>query len=147
MKGATDVVPFRGSRANGKTLNAGPDLLDLLEGEQLEGSGFKGELPGTQLEDGPVEIQTPPDPRTGTTVRIFDRSSGFMRSLRTSPIEANARVSNLVSGHLRDYMRCVDQPQPLFPARIDCDSRYPRGPYARQILLPQSASSSWLTLR
>ena len=37
--------PVSRGRANGKDLDAGPDLLDSLGGEQLEGSGFEGEIP------------------------------------------------------------------------------------------------------
>ena len=33
------------ARTNGKNLDAGPDLLDSLGGEPLEGSGFEGEIP------------------------------------------------------------------------------------------------------
>ena len=35
---------------NGKSLDAGPDLVDLLGGEQLEGSGFEAELPEPDFE-------------------------------------------------------------------------------------------------
>ena len=37
-------------RANGKGLDADPDLLDLVGGEQLEGSGFEGEIPELDFE-------------------------------------------------------------------------------------------------
>ena len=37
--------PVSRARTNGKDLDAGPDLLDLLGGEDLEGSGFEGEIP------------------------------------------------------------------------------------------------------
>jgi hypothetical protein len=37
--------PISRARTNGKDLDAGPDLLDLLGGERLEGSGFEGEIP------------------------------------------------------------------------------------------------------
>ena len=37
--------PVSRARANGKDLDAGPDLLDPLGGEELEGSGFEGEIP------------------------------------------------------------------------------------------------------
>jgi len=38
------------TRANAKSLDAGPDLLDLLGGEQLEGSGFEMEIPEPRSE-------------------------------------------------------------------------------------------------
>ena len=37
--------PVSRARINGKDLDADPDLLDLLGGEDLEGSGFEGEIP------------------------------------------------------------------------------------------------------
>ena len=37
--------PVSRARANGMDLNAGPELLDPLGGEELEGSGFEGEIP------------------------------------------------------------------------------------------------------
>src|SRR5437867_6091725 len=37
-------------RANGKGLDADPDLLDLVGGEQLEGSGFEAEIPELDFE-------------------------------------------------------------------------------------------------
>jgi len=37
--------PVSRARTNGKDLDAGPDLLDSLGGEDLEGSGFEGEIP------------------------------------------------------------------------------------------------------
>ena len=37
--------PVSRARANGKSLDAGSDLLDSLGGEDLEGSGFEGEIP------------------------------------------------------------------------------------------------------
>ena len=37
--------PVSRARTNGKNLDAGPDLLDSLGGEDLEGSGFEGEIP------------------------------------------------------------------------------------------------------
>ena len=37
--------PVSRGRANGKDLDPGPDLPDLLGGERLEGSGFEGEIP------------------------------------------------------------------------------------------------------
>ena len=37
-------------RPNGKGLDADPDLLDLVGGEQLEGSGFEAEIPEPDFE-------------------------------------------------------------------------------------------------
>ncbi len=37
--------PLSRARANGNDLDADSDLLDLLGGEPLEGSGFEGEIP------------------------------------------------------------------------------------------------------
>ena len=42
--------PVSRARANGKDLDADSDLLDLLGGEPLEGSGFEGEIPGPGFE-------------------------------------------------------------------------------------------------
>jgi len=38
------------TRANAKILDASPDLLDLLGGEQLEGSGLEAEIPEPSFE-------------------------------------------------------------------------------------------------
>jgi len=38
------------TRANAKILDAGPDPLDLLGGEQLEGSGFEMEIPEPDIQ-------------------------------------------------------------------------------------------------
>ena len=45
--------PVSRARTNGKNLDAGPDLLDSLGGEPLEGSGFEGEIsePGFEWRD------------------------------------------------------------------------------------------------
>ncbi len=43
--GPDQTGPVSRARTNGKDLDAGPDLLDSLGGEQLEGSGFEGESP------------------------------------------------------------------------------------------------------
>ena len=37
-------------RPNGKGLDAGPDPLNLLGGEQLEGSGFEMEIPEPDIQ-------------------------------------------------------------------------------------------------
>jgi hypothetical protein len=44
--GSDQNGPVSRARTNGKDLDADPpDLLDLLGGEWLEGSGFEGEIP------------------------------------------------------------------------------------------------------